>query len=165
MLEIVVQGAIGALVLALAAQLGLWTLRVRRPKPLLSTWTAVLIVSMAMPAILSAMAACGAHASEPHWILAGSKWPAGIYLIATALLVLRLLWGLALSLKMLRATPLARRRCAHASCQSLTARNHSGSFGNMFRYGLITSRAASLLRSYRLLLIARTISRKRYGSR
>jgi hypothetical protein len=107
MLEIVIQAAIGALVLALAAQLGLWTLRVRRPKPLLSTWTAVLIVSMALPAILSTLAAPGlgiARASEPHWILAGSKWVAGIYLVVTALLVLRLLWGLALSLKMLRAT-------------------------------------------------------------
>jgi beta-lactamase regulating signal transducer with metallopeptidase domain len=107
MLEIVVQAAIGTLVLALAVQLGLWTLGVRRPKPLLSIWTAVLIASIAMPAILSAMSPFGAgavRASEPHWISAGSKWPTGLYLIVTALLALRLLWGLTLSLKMLRAT-------------------------------------------------------------
>jgi len=107
MLEIFVEAAIGTQVLALAVQLGLWTLRVRRPKLLLSIWTAVLIASMAMPAILSAMSPLDAgamRASEPHWILAGSKWPAGIYLIVTVLLVLRLLSRLTLSLKMLRAT-------------------------------------------------------------
>jgi len=107
MLEIVVRAAIGTQVLALVVQLCLWTFRVRRPKLLLSIWTAVLIASMAMPAILLAMAASGTgavRASEPHWISAGSKWPAGLYLFVTALLVLRLLWGLTLSLKMLRAT-------------------------------------------------------------
>jgi hypothetical protein len=107
MLEIVVRAAIGTQVLALVVQLCLWTLRVRRPKLLLSIWTAVLIASMAMLAILLAMAASGAGAAralEPHWISAGSKWPAGIYLSVTGLLVLRLLRGLTLSLKMLRAT-------------------------------------------------------------
>jgi hypothetical protein len=102
--EIVVQAAIGALVLALVVQLGLWMFGVRRPKPLLCTWTAVLIASMAMPAILSVISLFGAGAvrsSQPY--LAGSKW-LGIYLVVAAPLLLRLLWGLTLSLKMLRAT-------------------------------------------------------------
>jgi bla regulator protein blaR1 len=106
MLEIVVQAAMGALVLALMVQLGLWTFGVHRPKQLLSTWTAVLIASMAMPAILWAVSLFGAGAARafgPHWILAGSKW-FGIYLAVAAPLLLRLLWGLTLSLKMLRAT-------------------------------------------------------------
>jgi hypothetical protein len=104
MLEIVVQAAIGSQVLALAVQLGLWTLRVRRPKPLLSTWTAVLIAAMAMPAILSAMSPVGAvRASEPHWILAGSEW-LGLYVVVAATLLLRLLWSFTLSLRALRAT-------------------------------------------------------------
>jgi len=107
MLEIVVRAAIGTQILALAVQLGLWTLRVRRPRLLLFAWTAVLITSMAMLATLSAMSASGVgpvRASEPHWILAGNEWPARIYLSVTALLLLRLLWRLALSLRMLRAT-------------------------------------------------------------
>jgi BlaR1 peptidase M56 len=107
MLEIVVRAAIGTQILALAVQFGLWTLRVRRPRLMLSAWTAVLIASLAMPAILLAMTSSGAGAapaSEPHWILAGSQWSAGIYLSVSVLLLLRLLWRLALSLRMLRAT-------------------------------------------------------------
>jgi hypothetical protein len=107
MLEIVVRAAIGTQILALAVQLGLWTLRVRRPKLMLFAWTAVLITSMAMLATLSAMSASGVGplpASESRWILAGSEWPTGIYLSVSALLLLRLLWRLALSLRMLRTT-------------------------------------------------------------
>jgi hypothetical protein len=107
MLEIVVRAAIGTQILALAVQLGLWTLRVRQPKLMLSAWIAVLIASLAMPAILLAMSSSDAGAvpaSEPHWMLVGSKWPAGIYLSVSVLLLLRLMWRLALSLRMLRAT-------------------------------------------------------------
>jgi BlaR1 peptidase M56 len=107
MLEIVVRASIGTQILALAVQLVLWMLRVRRPRLLLFAWTAVLITSMAMLATLSAMSASGVgvvRASEPHWILAGSNWPAGVYLFVAALLLLHFLWRLTLSLKMLRAT-------------------------------------------------------------
>jgi len=107
MLEIVVRAAIGTLLLAFVVQLGLWTLRVRQAKLLLSAWTAVLIASMAMPAISSQMSRLGAAAAlalAPHQIFAGSKWLTGIYLLVAALLLLRLSRGLALSWRMLRAT-------------------------------------------------------------
>ncbi len=107
MLEIVVRAAIATLLLAFVVQLGLWALRVRQPKLLLSAWAAVLIASMAMPAISSQMSRLGAAAAlalAPHQIFAGSKWLTGIYLLVAALLLLRLSRGLALSWRMLRAT-------------------------------------------------------------
>jgi beta-lactamase regulating signal transducer with metallopeptidase domain len=51
MLEIVVRAAICTLLLAVVVQVCLWMLRVRQPKLLLAAWTAVLFVSVAMPAL------------------------------------------------------------------------------------------------------------------
>ena len=107
MLEIVVRAAMGTMLLAFVVQLCLWALRVRRPKLLLSAWTAVLAASVAMPAISSTIPLFGATAArawEPHWIVAWSTWLTGIYAFVAALLLLRLLRGLALSWNMLRST-------------------------------------------------------------
>jgi beta-lactamase regulating signal transducer with metallopeptidase domain len=107
MLEIVVRAAMGTLLLAFVVQLCLWALRVRRPKLLLSAWTAVLAASVTMPAISSTIPLSGATAArawEPHWIVAWGTWLTGIYAFVAALLLLRLLRGLALSWNMLRST-------------------------------------------------------------
>src|SRR5258705_1881257 len=100
MLEIVVGAAAGTLLMACAVQIGLWTLRIRRPKPQLAAWTAVLIAAMAMPAICLAAAA---HAL-PHQLFAWSQWLTGFYVFVATLLLLRLMRGLILSWRMLRAT-------------------------------------------------------------
>jgi beta-lactamase regulating signal transducer with metallopeptidase domain len=55
MLEVVVRAAICTLLLAFVVQLCLWTLRVRHPKLLLAPWTAVLVASVAMPALQRAI--------------------------------------------------------------------------------------------------------------
>jgi beta-lactamase regulating signal transducer with metallopeptidase domain len=107
MLEIVIGAAMGTLLLAFAVQLCLWTFHVGRPKLLLSAWTVVLIASIAMPAIVWAVASSGvtaARALEPHLVFAWSKWLTGFYVFVAALLLLRLLRGLILSERMLRAT-------------------------------------------------------------
>jgi beta-lactamase regulating signal transducer with metallopeptidase domain len=51
MLEVVVRAALCSLLLALVIQLSLWGLRVRHAHLQLSAWTAVLIASLAMPAL------------------------------------------------------------------------------------------------------------------
>jgi len=108
MLAIVVLAATGTLLLAFVVQLCLWTLRMRRPKSQLSAWTAALIASVAMLAISpvvvpSSFGAPVAHAWAPHEAYA--RLTAAYVLVAT-LLLLRLMWGLILSWKMLRATQL-----------------------------------------------------------
>jgi BlaR1 peptidase M56 len=100
-LEIVVGSAIGTLLTACAVQIALWTLRIRQPKPQLAAWTAVLIASMAMPAICLAAAT---RALPPHQPFGSSRWLAGCYIFVATLLLLRLVWGLILSCRMLRAT-------------------------------------------------------------
>jgi beta-lactamase regulating signal transducer with metallopeptidase domain len=145
MLEVVVRAAICMLPLAFAVQLCLRTFRVRHPKLLLSAWTAVLVASVAMPAlqwaipsaapmvlsrtfsaagivnpgirapllplsvISSAISPSGADAttarvSEPHQIFGWRKWLTGAYVLVASLLLLRLLLGIILSWRMLRAT-------------------------------------------------------------
>jgi hypothetical protein len=109
MLEFVVRAAIGTLGLAFAVQFGLWALRLRQPKMLLSAWTAVLIASVATPAIspvvqLSPSGATAVHALGAHEAVVRGDWLTGIYLCVAAFLLLRLLRGLALSWRMLRAT-------------------------------------------------------------
>src|SRR5450631_48622 len=150
MLEVVVRAALCTLLLALVVQLCLWTLRVRHSKLLLSAWTAVLVASVAMPALqrtipsavptllsrpfslagsltgspaaivnpgmrkpllplsifsspISRSGATTARASEPQ-AFAWRKWLTGAYVLVASLLLLRLLLGLALSWRMLRAT-------------------------------------------------------------
>ena len=51
MLEGVVRAALCTMLLAFVVQFGLWTLRVRHPKLQLSAWTAVLVASVAVPAL------------------------------------------------------------------------------------------------------------------
>jgi beta-lactamase regulating signal transducer with metallopeptidase domain len=148
MLEVVVRAAICTLLLAFAVQLCLWTLRVRHSKLLLSAWTAVLIASVAMPALqrvmpsavptllsrpfwpagivtpgiraplspmpvisssvissaISPSGATTAPASEPHGTFAWRKRLTGAYVLVASLFLLRLLLGLILSWRMLRAT-------------------------------------------------------------
>jgi beta-lactamase regulating signal transducer with metallopeptidase domain len=101
MLEIVVGSAIGTLLIAGAVQMALWTLRIRQPKPQLAAWTAVLIASTAMPAICLAVATC---ALPPHQPFGSSQWLTGCYVFVATLLLLRLMRGLILSCRMLRAT-------------------------------------------------------------
>lgn len=101
MLVIVVGAATGTLLMASAVQTGLWTLRIRQPKPQLAAWTAVLIASMAMPVICFAAAT---HALLPHQPFAWSQWLTGCYVFVATLLLLRLIRGLILSWRMLRAT-------------------------------------------------------------
>lgn len=100
MLEIVVGAAAGTLLVACAVQIGLWTLRIRRPKPQLAAWTAVLVAAMAMPAICLAAAA----RALPHPLFASSQWLTGCYVFVAMLLLLRLMRGLIPSWRMLRAT-------------------------------------------------------------
>ncbi len=148
MLEVVVRAAICTLLLAVAVQLCLRTLRVRHPKLLLSAWTAVLVASVAMPALqraipsaaptllsrsfsaagivnsnapasllplsmisssltsltISPSGATTARASEPQRTFAWRKWLTGTYVLVASLFLLRLLLGLILSWRMLRAT-------------------------------------------------------------
>jgi hypothetical protein len=109
MLEFVVRAAIGTLGLAFAVQLGLWAFRLRQPKRLLSAWTAVLIASVAMPAIsrlvlASPSGATAVRASGAQEAFAWSDWLTGIYFCVATLLLLRVLRRLALSLRMLRTT-------------------------------------------------------------
>jgi hypothetical protein len=101
MLEIVVGTAIGTLLTACVVQIGLWTLRIRRPKPQFAAWTAVLIASMAMPAICLAAAT---RALPPHQPFGSSRWLTGCYVFVATLLLLRLMRGLILSCRMLGAT-------------------------------------------------------------
>jgi hypothetical protein len=100
MLEIVVGTAIGTLLMACVVQICLWTLRIRQPKPQLAAWTTVLIASMAMPAICLATT----HALPSHQPFASSQWLTGCYVFVATLLLLRLMRGLMLSCRMLRAT-------------------------------------------------------------
>jgi beta-lactamase regulating signal transducer with metallopeptidase domain len=144
MLEVVVRAAICTLLLAVAVQLCLRTLRVRHPKLLLSAWTAVLVASVATPAlqrvipsavptllsrpfypagivnpgirasllpfsvisssVISPSGATTARASEPQRTFAWRKWLTGTYVLVASLFLLRLLLGLILSWRMLRAT-------------------------------------------------------------
>jgi beta-lactamase regulating signal transducer with metallopeptidase domain len=143
MLEVVVRAAICTLLLALVLKLFLWTLRVRHPQLLLSAWTAVLIASLAMPAlqlfITSAVPASLSRSFSPAGIvnlrvaeqlpslsaisstilssgatatrglktnqqIAWRTWLTGGYALVATLLILRLLLGLVLSFRMLRAT-------------------------------------------------------------
>jgi beta-lactamase regulating signal transducer with metallopeptidase domain len=143
MLEVVVRAALCTLLLAIVVQLCLWTLRVRHPKLLLSAWTAVLVASMAMPAlqraipsavpalssrsfspavvaspavrsqlsplpaissVISSSSAITARVLESRRTSAWNAWLAGGYVLGAALLLLRVLLGLALSWRMLRAT-------------------------------------------------------------
>ncbi len=148
MLEVVVRAAICTLLLAFAVQLCLRTLRVRHPKLLLSAWTAVLVASVAMPALQRAIpsaaptllsrsfsragivnsgapapllplsmisssltslatspsGATTARASEPQRTFAWRKWLTAAYVLVASLFLLRLLLGLILSWRMLRAT-------------------------------------------------------------
>jgi beta-lactamase regulating signal transducer with metallopeptidase domain len=143
MLEVVVRAAICTLLLALVLKLFLWTLRVRHPQFLLSAWTAVLIASLAMPAlqlfIPSAVPASLSRSFSPAGIvnprvaeqlpslsaisstirssgatatrglktnqqIAWRTWLTGGYALVATLLILRLLLGLVLSFRMLRAT-------------------------------------------------------------
>src|SRR6266478_6151726 len=148
MLEVVVRAAICTLLLAVAVQLCLRTLRVRHPKLLLSAWTAVLVASVAKPALqraipsaaptllsrsfsaagivnsnapasllplsmisssltsltISPSGATTARASEPQRTFAWRKWLTGTYVLVASLFLLRLLLGLILSWRMLRAT-------------------------------------------------------------
>ena len=148
MLEVVVRAAICTLLLAFAVQLCLRTLRVGHPKLLLSAWTAVLVASVAMPALqwaipsaaptllsrsfsragivnssapaplsplsmisssltslaISPSGAATARASEPQRTFAWRKWLTGAYVLVASLFLLRLLLGLILSWRMLRAT-------------------------------------------------------------
>ena len=55
MLEVVVRAALCTLLLAIVVQLSLSALRVRHAKLMLSSWTAVLVASMAMPALQRAI--------------------------------------------------------------------------------------------------------------
>jgi BlaR1 peptidase M56 len=101
MLEIVIGTAIATLLMACVVRMGLWTLRIRQPKPQLAAWTAVLIASMAMPAICLATAT---RALPPHQPFGASRWLTGCYVFVATLLLLRLVRGLILSWRMLRAT-------------------------------------------------------------
>jgi beta-lactamase regulating signal transducer with metallopeptidase domain len=101
MLEIVIGMAIATPLMACAVQMGLWTLRIRQPKPQLAAWTAVLIASMAMPAISLAAAT---RALPLHQPFGSSRWLTGCYVFVATLLLLRLMRGLILSWRMLRAT-------------------------------------------------------------
>jgi beta-lactamase regulating signal transducer with metallopeptidase domain len=142
-LEIVVRAAICALLLTLVVKVCLWALRVRHPKLLLSAWTAVLIASLAMPAlqrvipsavpaslsgsfspagivnpgaaaqlpslsvISSTIFSSGATAArglKTNQQIAWRTWLTDGYVLVATLLILRLLLGLVLSLRMLRAT-------------------------------------------------------------
>jgi hypothetical protein len=106
-LETVVPAAMGALTLAAAIQPVLKTLRLQRPALQLSAWTAVLMASLAMPA-LAPFASATARAWLPHLMRDWSGWLTGLYVAVAALLLLRLLRGLLLSWRMLRiARPLA----------------------------------------------------------
>lgn len=100
-LEIVVGSAIGTLLIAGAVQIALWTLRIRRPKPQFVAWTAVLIASMAMPAICLAAAT---RALPPHQPFGSSRWLTGCYVFVATLLLVHLMRGLILSWRTLRAT-------------------------------------------------------------
>jgi beta-lactamase regulating signal transducer with metallopeptidase domain len=142
MLEVVVRAAICTLLLALVLKLFLWTLRVRHPQLLLSAWTAVLIASLAMPALqlfitsavpaslsrsfspagivnprvaeqlpslsaISSILSSGATATrglKTNQQIAWRTWLTGGYALVATLLILRLLLGLVLSFRMLRAT-------------------------------------------------------------
>jgi hypothetical protein len=101
MLEIVVGTAIGTLLMACVVQICLWTLRIRRPKPQLAAWSAVLIASMAMPAICLAAAM---RALPPHQPFGSSRWLTGCYVFVATLLLVHLIRSLILSWRMLRAT-------------------------------------------------------------
>lgn len=159
MLEVVVRAALCTLLLAFLIQLCLRALRVRHAQLLLSTWTAVLIASMAMPALLrtmpsivpaplsrsfsmanvmtgrtlmssvtnsgassvaaainpaatsprsaspavSAPHATAPHAEKPQQPLRWRAWLTAAYVLVTSVLLFRLLLGLGLSWRLLRA--------------------------------------------------------------
>jgi beta-lactamase regulating signal transducer with metallopeptidase domain len=146
MLEVVVRAALCTLLLALVVQLCLWALRVRHANLLLSAWTAVLVASLAMPALqgvapsalplplpsfslagvvdpvtpaprsaLPTFSASGATATrpseahrgftplEPDQIFAWSEWLTTAYVFVACVMLLRLLLGVGLSWRILRA--------------------------------------------------------------
>lgn len=150
MLEVVIRAALCTLLLAFLIQLCLWALRVRHPQLLLATWTAVLVASMAMPAMQRMMpsvvsaplsrsismagstassmtrAVTGAtnpssaspraaspaiatsKAKAPRVVKPGrsfrwSEWLTAAYVVVASVLLFRLLLGLALSWRLLRA--------------------------------------------------------------
>jgi beta-lactamase regulating signal transducer with metallopeptidase domain len=146
MLEVVIRAALCTLLLALVVQLCLWGLRVRHAKLQLSAWTAVLVASLAMPALqrvvpaalpvpllsfslaeavdpatsaprsggpgVSNAGATVTLVSEAHktfsWLescqtFAWGEWLAKAYVFVACAMLLRLLLGLALSWRILRA--------------------------------------------------------------
>ena len=155
MLEVVIRAALCTLLLAFLIQLCLWALRVRHAQLLLSTWTAVLVASIAMPALqhmmpslvpaplarsfsmasamtrsampssvassvagainpaatsrrlaspaVSAANATATHAEKPRQPFRWREWLTAAYVLAASVLLLRLLLGLGLSWRLLRA--------------------------------------------------------------
>lgn len=129
MLEILGQAALRTLLLAAIVRLGLWLLRIRRPQLRLMAWTVVLMAALAMPALQWATplrlpvlpnfsnaaliraanpqrhasvsqayrAAPADEATTPTTI---TPWLEALYLLVSAILLLRLTVGIALSLRL-----------------------------------------------------------------
>ena len=130
MLGVLGEAGFRALLLTVAVQLGLWLLRIRRPQLLLVTWTMVLAASLAMPAIQwvtpfhlpikprypaewligapdlqqqrLTVAAGPSPADDVQLLPAMSAWLEAIYLLVSGVMLLRLMVGIALSIRLLR---------------------------------------------------------------
>ena len=141
MLELLGEAALRTLLLAATVQLGLWVLRIRRAQLLLVTWTVVLAASLTMPALQWAtpfrLPIVPGHPAawlisvadvQQQAIPAVSAGPmtaadfqtspsidlgiGAAYLLVSSIMVLRLMVGLALSLRLLGKAKPIRLDCA-----------------------------------------------------
>ena len=130
MLDVLGEAALRTLLLAAAVQLALWMLRIRRAQMLLAAWAVVLAASLLMPALQWATPLrLPVISSDPAGWLVGvtelqqkavptlsepistvrvqirpamGSWFVAAYLLVSSVMVLRLVVGVALSLRLLR---------------------------------------------------------------